>query len=398
MTGTDKNLEGALAIRIAAEGGRITGLDIASSRPLGASGILENRAPAEALSILPIVFSLCGNAQAVCGLAAVENAIGHAVSPAEQAARRVLVASEAVGQILWRILLDIPTAIDKEPAFDAVRAVRAGLARVPRYLVPKDAWNRIGGTALTINRKGLDALVERIDGLIAREVFALEPGAPYPIADIDAFDFWMAEHDSVPSRLLRAVGARRLQAFGDAEISLMPDLDPAAIAGRLAADDDRAFTARPELDGTVYETGALARHRDHPLIAALAEEYGNGLMTRFAARIVDLAAWQEELRAAVAALADEAVPPAPAIVDGTGVAAVETARGRLYHHVVIENGRVARYRILAPTEWNFHPQGPLAAGLRAAKVRDPSRLREAAILLVMTIDPCVVFDMSIAGA
>ncbi|HOV04279.1 MAG TPA: nickel-dependent hydrogenase large subunit [Kaistiaceae bacterium] len=396
MTGTLSNLEGEIAIRVASQGGRIADVAVASSRPLGASGILENRTPAESLTVLPMVFSLCGNAQAVCGLEAVETAIGATVSENQKAARRILVASEAVGQILWRVLLDIPTAIDKEPAFDAVRAVRASLARVPRYLVPKDVWNRIGGTALTINRKGLDALVDRIDGIIRCEVFGTEPGAPYPIGDLDAFDFWTAEHDTVPTRLLRAVGARRLNGFGAAETPALPDLALADIAARLAADDDRTFTAAPEIDGTVFETGSLARHRDHPLIAELAEEYGSGLTTRFASKLVDLVWWRDELAAAIAAITDEATPATPAITSGAGTAAVETARGRLYHHVAIEDGRIARYRILAPTEWNFHARGPLVAGLEGARVRDPARLREATTLFVMTVDPCVAFDLAIA--
>ena len=46
--------------------------------------------------------------------------------------------------------------------------------------------------------------------------------------------------------------------------------------------------------------------------------------------------------------------------------------GRLIHAVEIADGVVKRYRILAPTEWNFHPQGAAAKGLhQASRLRRP---------------------------
>ena len=51
------------------------------------------------------------------------------------------------------------------------------------------------------------------------------------------------------------------------------------------------------------------------------------------------------------------------LADGVGLGQVQAARGLLVHRVAIRAGRVADYRILAPTEWNFHPQGAAALGL-----------------------------------
>jgi hypothetical protein len=55
---------------------------------------------------------------------------------------------------------------------------------------------------------------------------------------------------------------------------------------------------------------------------------------------------------------------------------------------------VADYRILAPTEWNFHPRGVVAVGLDAiaARVRGPE-LGSLARLFVAAVDPCVDFDL-----
>ena len=65
-------------------------------------------------------------------------------------------------------------------------------------------------------------------------------------------------------------------------------------------------------------------------------------------------------------------PPKDALsvmgAEGQGFAAVDSARGRLYHSLHLDAaGRIADYRIVAPTEWNFHPDGPFARALRGAR-------------------------------
>jgi hypothetical protein len=46
------------------------------------------------------------------------------------------------------------------------------------------------------------------------------------------------------------------------------------------------------------------------------------------------------------------------------------------------------YRVLAPTEWNFHAQGALAAALRERRF-DAAQTR----LATLALDPCVAFDL-----
>jgi Ni,Fe-hydrogenase I large subunit len=74
---------------------------------------------------------------------------------------------------------------------------------------------------------------------------------------------------------------------------------------------------------------------------------------------------------------------------------MEASRGRLIHRVALEGERISRYQILAPTEWNFHPQGVLARGLAGLDVKDPGKFRWQAGLLINTIDPCVGYDLEV---
>jgi Ni,Fe-hydrogenase I large subunit len=83
---------------------------------------------------------------------------------------------------------------------------------------------------------------------------------------------------------------------------------------------------------------------------------------------------------------------------GAGLAAVETARGVLIHWALMDGGQVARYRIVAPTEWNFHPQGAFVRGLAGIPARDEDEVRQAAALLAHALDPCVAYDLKVKHA
>jgi Ni,Fe-hydrogenase I large subunit len=66
----------------------------------------------------------------------------------------------------------------------------------------------------------------------------------------------------------------------------------------------------------------------------------------------------------------------------------ETARGLVVHRVRLNGDRVAGYRIVAPTEWNFHPEGAFAQGAR--RIEGEARAIEAKVQrLVASLDPCV---------
>jgi len=136
-------------------------------------------------------------------------------------------------------------------------------------------------------------------------------------------------------------------------------------------------------------TGPFTRHAGHPLVAAL----GQGLSARLAARLLELDLSLRRMQELVHGIeADQGLQLPPA--SGTGLAVVEAARGRLAHRLELENGKVTRYQILAPTEWNFHPQGALPQGLLGQPAGDDAlqRVRH----LIAALDPCVACKIEVA--
>jgi hypothetical protein len=74
----------------------------------------------------------------------------------------------------------------------------------------------------------------------------------------------------------------------------------------------------------------------------------------------------------------------------SAIACVETARGRLIHQVTWDKTHYAiqAYHIVAPTEWNFHPEGELHRMLMGLS-GDLETVQHHARLLSQLWDPCV---------
>ncbi len=177
-------------------------------------------------------------------------------------------------------------------------------------------------------------------------------------------------------RLLEAEDA------SDFEIRLLPALDARSSLvawPRLDAD----FCRLPHWQGSAAETGAIARQRGRARIAAPA------FAARWLARLEELHDWaagSEEVGTGGTASAAQVAP-------GIGRALVETARGLLMHEIVLDDDRIADYLIVAPTEWNFHPQGPLAGWLAGRDASDRDALQTFAARAVAALDPCVRWEL-----
>jgi hypothetical protein len=161
----------------------------------------------------------------------------------------------------------------------------------------------------------------------------------------------------------------------------------ATLAAALAGEP--GFWQAPHLAGRVLDSGPWNRRHD-PLRTTDAGRCATttaSAWTRLVARLVDL------LRLATPGghtwLARGALP-----LDGqAGIAWTEMARGLLIHWVRLDarGERVEACRVLAPTEWNFHPRGTLAQALAALADRPEPDRHIAATRLAVAFDPCVDF-------
>lgn len=375
--------EARLDVILRTSGGSVAATRILSTRLVQASRLFAGRRPDEVLALLPTVFSLCGTAQAMAGLAAMEDAAAIHPAPAHLSARRLLLLAEALAEHGLGLARDWPALIGKDQDLPAARRIKAAMATMRDALYPEGDWRCVGGGSLTPDRTRLAAALTA-----AREVLrGLMGGDPeHVLADTPSFDAWLAATPGSTGRVLAHVIAQGWAGFGAATFTPMPVSGPPDLAARLAADQSGAYLARPDSGGLVFETGPLSRRFRQPLIAALLAAHGTGLLTRLAARLVEVA---ECLREMGKLMQDLTSAPRGGQLPktGIGIGLVEAARGQLAHRVELEDNRVRRYQILAPTEWNFHPDGALARGL--AGIKAGPCLDDRARLLAHALDPCV---------
>jgi Ni,Fe-hydrogenase I large subunit len=64
----------------------------------------------------------------------------------------------------------------------------------------------------------------------------------------------------------------------------------------------------------------------------------------------------------------------------------------------VEDGRIADYRIVAPTEWNFHPRGAFVRGALALRTGKREAVRRDASRIVASLDPCVAWRVEVGHA
>ena len=145
---------------------------------------------------------------------------------------------------------------------------------------------------------------------------------------------------------------------------------------------DAGFCCMPDWRGAAAETGAIARRQGgSPTAAAFA--------ARWLARLEELRDWSAGSAKVGAGGTASAVP----VAAGRGRALVETARGLLMHEIVLDGGRIGEYFIVAPTEWNFHPQGPLGGWLLGRDATDREAVQRFAARAVAALDPCVRWEL-----
>ncbi len=387
------NIEGRLDIHIRLADGAITDVAIQSSRPLLTPRIFTGKSVEHLLSTLPLLYSVCGTAQANAAVTACEQALGLAEEPATARARNHLVWLETAKEHLWRVLLDWPGLLGLPPAATGVGEVMQFIKRYRHTCYPNERPFFPGITPVTGFEVSAEALVAELERLLERQVFGMPAAEWLALGSYDALLDWADKVDAPATTMLRYIKTQGWSSLGSASVAPIPPLDPSFFEQQLERVEADQFIAAPQIAGSCYETSPFTRTLDQPLVAAALQVGGNGLFARQVARLVELAGIPARLRegdSQVEAVSTDARLPA-----GVGIAQIEAARGRLIHRVVIENELITRYQILAPTEWNFHPSGVLAESLKGLKSDTVELLKQKVALLINAIDPCVGYELQV---
>jgi hypothetical protein len=390
------------------------------------NALLAGCTATEALVRLPAIYALCGRAQAICARTAFAQlgvAAGSARDTAPPLPAGRVIAAEMIFEHLWRLWLDWPQLLDLPVRTDALARANGLLRGASTEATAISAAAFVSeqvSAYFESDRPAWAALDEATEETASAWRRAAQVGdtggrgAPAGPGAGDAVEAAPWPSDSPVGRLLD-----RLESLGAEDrrraprpLRPLPDVPLPVLLAGLRRPFDAAFAAAPTFRSQPHEAGAITRFASHPLVKRFLLT-GAIPSARLTARLLALIE-------AVAVL--EGARPAPARwVEGLrlgpdeALAKVETARGPLLHYLRLRGDRVAEYRIVAPTEWNFHPAGALAdafaaagcitrrtvagvakassgaaaASSLAASAEIARRLRAA----VLSLDPCVAWSV-----
>lgn len=390
-------IEGSLQIQLHCEERQVQRVAIQSTRPLAAVNIFHGKRVDDVLQTLPLLYHVCGIAQASAAVSACEQAMAIAVPDALRDARDMLVWLETAREHCWRILIDWAGMLGEAKDGAAIAQIQQGIPALQQALFADGKAFQLN-TDIEVKADKVQAIIHQLETMLHSRVFAIPTAQWLGYSSEQEFNHWLTQHDTIASRLLRQVKDMPPHTLPLNSVGFLPELDAAQLHACFSSDDAASFVAQPEWQGSPCETTSLSRQRHHPLVAQLINQYGNGVLTHLVARLVELATIPEILKQALSRI-DSLTPPAENKHQqspvGIGLGQVEAARGRLLHRLELAGDIVQRYQILAPTEWNFHPRGVAATLLKTLAANDETTLRQQADLVINCIDPCVQYEMTV---
>lgn len=351
---------GGLTLRLHVRQGRTEGVAIESTRPQAAV-VLRGKTPEQAVRLAPLLFSLCGGAQGVATQAALLAAQGKEPDARQRAEWAATVRREAAREHLWHLMLAWPPLCGLDKPEREYAECRRRLSKAES------------------EEEHAAALAD----ILSAELLAMPP-ADWLNLGSQEWDAWRDGSPSLGAKLLRCAA----DIAGPSPVLLPPTCaaDWLPLEQRIAEHD---FCAAPTWHGEPRETGVLARCATHTRVSPSLSE-GRNVEARLLARLVELARW-------ACGETGDARDWADGIrcEEGTGLARVETARGTLLHRVRLADGLIADYAAVAPTEWNFHPQGAYAREAAQLAAGGDALLRQAE-RLALSLDPCVACEVGLS--
>jgi coenzyme F420-reducing hydrogenase alpha subunit len=384
---------GTIRIDLFHSSGNVTGVQIASSRPDAIAKVLIGKTPDQVLDTVPLLFTLCGNAQAYAALSACRAALGMEAESDTDSARDMLVQLETLREHVWRISLDWPVFVGLVPDKKALAALLKFDALFKKHLFQHGEAFKFD-SRLDIDAAKLTRLIDELEALIDVSIFNGRLTHFHTLTSEAQLHDWLRQNNALPAVLLNYLYSRNWMAVGQNDVGCLPEFDTDALNRQLQQENLTTFTKTPHWQGHCFEVTLLNRQLSQPLIAELYNRFGNGLIVRVVGRLMEVALIPSQLRQLFTQIKNDATKPAQSVSgNGIGLAQVQAARGLLMHRLELRQERVYDYRIIAPTEWNFHPEGVVVQGLKQLRAENPNELQRQAELYINMVDPCVQYTL-----
>ena len=393
----------ALAGKLSLSPGQARPHNLQSSRRDWAAPLTRGMAADGLAARLASIFSLCGESHRLCAQMAVAAARGTVRGDTAQAAHTLQ--RETLQEHVRRIALDWPGQLLAPTDADAQALSQQALSLLQQC--PLFSMRGVSATATKEAEASTPTAPTYSAPAPLSELPLLQDWLHTNLLGMDAAT-WLARWEQDPAAWLRSWSASTPLCVAQLLQRARPLLDQAGPQSPLLrvhssdtgllmlADDlqrDPGFTRRPLWRGRCAETGSWTR------LCQSQPERLNTAWLRLGARLAELvrlALPDAPMRCGAHWLAMGSLPTAPR----SGLAWIEMARGLLIHQVQLDasGSTVLSCQVLAPTEWNFHPQGAVAEALESMPAHASDAVIRAIAGLLSAYDPCVQHELNTSAS
>ena len=362
-------LTGGIQVTVCYNRDHIKAVEIKNSRPFAVTRLFREKPVDRVLAMMPSLFYICGMGQLIAALRAVESAAGITETSAIKQARDTLLFAESLREQVFSWVTNWAPQ-HKSRMSHVVDWFNQCRKQLDWSLTLASATS---GEARC--RPALEQLARQLEDVVKPLLPANREGASLATMGVSAG----------VCQLLKACGEYPL-GLAAKTLNLNESQQLMATLAALNAAEAEQFCHQPTISGVPAETGSWARQN--------IEARGFIIESRLRSLYREITTAPMRLRSTIRQQQFSQT-------EGTGVrgcSVVETARGTLLHKVALDNrNHVAKYQIIAPTEWNFHPQGSLKTMLEGLYL-PWEQVTPVAETLIKLLDPCVSWQLELVHA
>ncbi|MBQ0807007.1 MAG: hypothetical protein KBT55_03460 [Porticoccus sp.] len=363
-------------------------VQISSTRPRHVHQLFCDKPLKYVLQTTPLLFNVCRHAQTIATARAMEGALGYTATKSTEQLRDTLVSLEALYEHLWKLLIDLPPLL-------GLPVRHQEMAKVSQQLKPlmdklHQACNLIKLTETSLELKNSPT---HLDLSLTHELGTLLFGQT---ARPEGSWSELQHNKGLAGNLLRAIAP--LDWPNTFHSHQLPAIDSTEARTLLATQDPHQFIHQySSAHSNRFETGALLRMFNQPLVKQSREEHNHCLSMRMTALLVETdlllqgTQFPRQDNKSITSVSEQ------------GHSEVETTRGRLTHALSLKKNSsgepvIKNIAIVAPTDWNFHPNGAAAQLLSEIPTVSKEKTYQSAELLIQLINPCVAYHLEVTNS
>ena len=374
-----EKIEGEATLDFRFKNEKIEFVDISFNSTRGIENILKGRPAQDALVINPRVCGICNHAHLMATVKALESCYENIeISKKAEMIRELTLNFELIhNHFKWFYLTLFPLFGFKQEILKASypSQVMSKAIAVFGGQYPHTSYAIVGGIASDVTSMDIvkvDSYIEEVISFFEKNLVDNKVEKFIGCSDVD-----MAVKSSGDlSKILNEIKKRewtnlgksydRFIVFGNNSFFRSGKSHKTRVTKRVSfehvkeVEQKTSFAKNVSFKDEYYEVGPLSRAmlNKNPLIKDSHRKYGDSILSRILARVCEIAQLLNHSKTLLKELdLNETSYIKPSLdiskLSGTGMAAVEAARGSLIHKVELENGLIKNYEIITPTQWNL---------------------------------------------